>query len=138
MKFSGGETNIFLEKLFQSRNEKQESYKSSDCSLTERDENDLVFGIMTTVGYWFITMVLLIGLVLGDRPKITVIGHFVKRTDVEIQSSLQIFLFNIFGFLFFLSLGSEQIARYKGASEVRSYIIIFHSKIIFFVFNLPK
>jgi len=72
-----GENNIFLEKLFQSRNEKQESYKSSDCSLTERDENDLVFGIMTTVGYWFITMVLLIGLVLGDRPKITVIGHFV-------------------------------------------------------------
>ena len=65
--------NPFLEKLLQSRNiEDRESFKSSDCSLSERDENDVVFGVMTTVGYWFITMVLMVGLILGDRPKITV------------------------------------------------------------------
>ena len=63
----------FLEKLLQSRNiEDRESFKSSDCSLSERDENDVVLGVMTTVGYWFITMVLMVGLILGDRPKITV------------------------------------------------------------------
>merc|ERR1712038_1131964 len=91
------ERNIFLEKLFHSKaGADKESFKSSDCVLNERDENDLVFGIMTTVGYWFITIVLMIGLLLGDRPKMTIL------------------LFNIFGFLFFLSIGSEQIARYRG------------------------
>ena len=56
--------------------EDKESFKSNDCVLNERDENDLVFGIMTTVGYWFITIVLMIGLILGDRPKMTVINIY--------------------------------------------------------------
>jgi len=96
--FSAFQRNIFIEKLLHSKAaaEDKESFKSSDCVLNERDENDLVFGIMTTVGYWFITIVLMIGLLLGDRPKMTIL------------------LFNIFGFLFFLSIGSEQIARYRG------------------------
>merc|ERR1712062_77279 len=94
---TGFERNIFLDKLLHSKAaEDKESFKSSDCVLNERDENDLVFGIMTTLGYWFITIVLMIGLLLGDRPK------------------MMILLFNIFGFLFFLSIGSEQIARYRG------------------------
>merc|ERR1711997_1108843 len=94
------ERNIFLGKLLHSQaTEDKESFRSSDCVLSERDENDLVFGIMTTVGYWFITIVLMIGLILGDRPKMTIL------------------LFNIFGFLFFLSMGSEQIARYRGREE---------------------
>merc|ERR1711953_348865 len=91
------ERNIFLEKLLHSKAAAdKESFKSSDCVLNERDENDLVFGIMTTVGYWFITIVLMTGLILGERPRMTIL------------------LFNIFGFLFFLSMGSEQIARYRG------------------------
>ena len=74
------ETNLFLEKLLQSRNvEDKETFKSSDCFLSERDENDLVFGVMTTVGYWFITIVLMIGLILGDRPKIMVIVNQVIK-----------------------------------------------------------
>ena len=75
--FSAFERNIFLEKLLHSKAaaEDKESFKSSDCVLNERDENDLVFGIMTTVGYWFITIVLMIGLLLGDRPKMTVINN---------------------------------------------------------------
>merc|ERR1712062_25994 len=94
---AGFERNIFLAKLLHSKAaEDKESFKSSDCVLSERDENDLVFGIMTTLGYWFITIVLMIGLLLGDRPKMTIL------------------LFNVFGFLFFLSIGSEQIARYRG------------------------
>lgn len=71
--FSEFERNIFLGKLLHSQaTEDKESFRSSDCVLSERDENDLVFGIMTTVGYWFITIVLMIGLILGDRPKMTV------------------------------------------------------------------
>jgi len=109
---TGFERNIFLDKLLHSKvAEDKESFKSSDCVLNERDENDLVFGIMTTLGYWyvkiskiysgiisarFITIILMIGLLLGDRPKMTIL------------------LFNVFGFLFFLSIGSEQIARYRG------------------------
>ena len=75
--FSAFQRNIFIEKLLHSKAaaEDKESFQSSDCVLNERDENDLVFGIMTTLGYWFITIVLMIGLILGDRPKMTVIDN---------------------------------------------------------------
>ena len=103
--------------------EDKESFKSNDCVLNERDENDLVFGIMTTVGYWFITIVLMIGLILGDRPKMTVINiySFLKSS---LRLYIQILLFNIFGFLFFLSIGSEQIARYRGREVSKTNVVL--------------
>ena len=111
---SGFERNIFLEKLLHSKaGADKESFKSSDCVLNERDENDLVFGIMTTVGYWFITIVLMTGLILGERPRMTVIIKMNHNSSL-IPLYIKILLFNIFGFLFFLSMGSEQIARYRG------------------------
>ena len=39
---------------------------------TEREENDLVFGILTSTGYFFIVLVLMVGLVLGDTGKFSV------------------------------------------------------------------
>jgi len=57
----------------------------------------LVFGVLTSVGYFFITIVLMIGVVMGDDQKYT------------------LFLFNFFGFLFFIAMGSEQIDAYKHA-----------------------
>jgi len=63
----------------------------------ERPENDLVFGVLTSVGYFFITIVLMIGVIMGDDQKFTM------------------FLFNFFGFLFFIAMGSEQIDAYKHA-----------------------
>merc|ERR1711970_1322991 len=45
----------------------------------ERPENDLVFGVLTSVGYFFITIVLMIGVIMGDDQKYT------------------LFLFNFFG-----------------------------------------
>jgi len=63
----------------------------------ERPENDLVFGVLTSVGYFFITIVLMIGVIMGDDQKYTM------------------FLFNFFGFLFFIAMGSEQIDAYKHA-----------------------
>ena len=38
----------------------------------ERPENDLVFGVLTSVGYFFITIVLMIGVIMGDDQKFTV------------------------------------------------------------------
>ena len=38
----------------------------------ERPENDLVFGVLTSVGYFFITIVLMIGVIMGDDQKYTV------------------------------------------------------------------
>jgi hypothetical protein len=32
----------------------------------ERAENDLIFGVMTSVGYFFITIVLMIGVIMGE------------------------------------------------------------------------
>ena len=41
-------------------------------SSAERAENDLVFGILTSTGYLFIIIVLMVGIVLGDTPTLTV------------------------------------------------------------------
>ena len=38
----------------------------------ERPENDLVFGVMTSAGYFFITIVLMIGVIMGDNQSFTV------------------------------------------------------------------
>ena len=38
----------------------------------ERPENDLVFGVLTSVGYFFITIVLMVGVIMGDDQKYTV------------------------------------------------------------------
>jgi len=64
---------------------------NSFYKMTERAENDLVFGIMTSAGYFYITIILMAGIVLGDNARIS------------------LFLFNLFGFLFFIAIGSEQI-----------------------------
>jgi len=59
--------------------------------MSERAENDLVFGTMTSAGYFYITIILMIGIVLGDNAR------------------MSLFLFNLFGFFFFIAIGSEQI-----------------------------
>ena len=38
----------------------------------ERPENDLVFGVLTSVGYFFITIVLMVGVIMGDDQRYTV------------------------------------------------------------------
>ena len=44
----------------------------------ERPENDLVFGVMTSVGYFFITIVLMIGVIMGDNQTYSV-RSFVRK-----------------------------------------------------------
>ena len=46
--------------------------------MTERAENDLVFGILTSGGYFFIIIVLMIGHIMGDMQKITVFHTFLQ------------------------------------------------------------
>jgi len=50
-----------------------------------------ILGIMTSAGYLFIVVVAIVGMALGDKAQV------------------QNFLFNVFGFLFFISIGSCQI-----------------------------
>lgn len=104
------------------------SEKSSDVmephlaglpSYAERPENDLVFGVMTSAGYFLITTVLMIGVVMGDRQKYTVSG---STSPASITSAFQMFLFNFFGFLFYVAMGSEQIDAYKDAPQVWTLI----------------
>jgi len=54
---------------------------------------------MTSVGYFFITIILMVGIIMGDKQKFTLV------------------LFNFFGFLFYIAMGSEQIDVYKGAAQ---------------------
>jgi len=63
----------------------------SNPFYTERAENDLIVGILASPGYFFITLVLMLGLALGDTSKYGMC------------------LFNIFGFLFHISAGSVEI-----------------------------
>jgi len=62
---------------------------------TERAENDMILGILTSTGYFFIVLVLMVGIVMGDTSKFSLC------------------LFNLFGFLFYLSAGSSQIYVYR-------------------------
>merc|ERR1711931_126683 len=60
--------------------------------------DDTIFGIMTSVGFFFFTIILMFGIALGDNAKMT------------------LFLFNIFGFLFFIALGSRIIDVTRGSA----------------------
>jgi len=62
------------------------------------NDNDNIFGIMTSAGFFFFTIILLFGIALGDNAKMT------------------LFLFNIFGFLFFIALGSRIIDVTRGSA----------------------
>ena len=46
--------------------------EGTELVMTERAENDLVFGVLTSVGYFFITIVLVVGILMGDKQKYTV------------------------------------------------------------------
>jgi len=78
---------------FQEKNELVDKNPAYDVvfKMSERAENDLVFGTMTSAGYFYITIILMIGIVLGDNAR------------------MSLFLFNLFGFFFFIAIGSEQI-----------------------------
>jgi len=63
--------------------------------MSERAENDLVTGILTSTVYLFIVMVLLLGIILGDTGKYTLL------------------LFNVCGFFLYIAVGSSQIYIYR-------------------------
>jgi len=77
-------------------------YVGAELELTESAENDLIFGVLTSVGYFFITIVLMVGILMGDKQKFTML------------------LFNLFGFLFFLALGSRQVHVYRHMDSGKS------------------
>ena len=62
-------------------------------SYPERSENDLILGLLVSPGYFFITLVLLVGLALGDESEYGVKLKMaaLKRSFKPLQPS-QIFL----------------------------------------------
>ena len=76
------------------------------------DMDTSIFGIMTSVGYFYIIIILLIGIAMGDNNKFTVkcqclctLACLIYITELDFQ----LLLFNFFGFLFFIAIGAEQI-----------------------------
>ena len=59
-----------VERLWKQDIDKRER---NEASFNERDENDLIFGTFTVTGYFFINIVLLIGILTKDDSKIIVI-----------------------------------------------------------------
>ena len=53
-------------------------------SYPERSENDLILGLLVSPGYFFITLVLLVGLALGDESE-----YGVKLKMALLQRSLK-------------------------------------------------
>ena len=66
-----------------------------------------IFGTLTSVGYFYIIIILLIGIAMGDNNKFTVKCHY--QLTYKNQPNFQLLLFNFFGFLFFIAIGAEQI-----------------------------
>ena len=42
------------------------------CSLSERAENEMVLGVMTSTGYLFVVLILMVGVAMGDTGPYTV------------------------------------------------------------------
>jgi len=61
-----------------------------------------VLGAFVSVGYFFMVIIILVGMVMGDKAKI------------------QNLLFNLFGFLFFISMGSQQIDLWGDVTKGRN------------------
>ena len=98
----------------------------------ERAENDLILGLLVSPGYFFVTLVLLIGLALGDTSAygvnhfLIIDGEVFIRTlsyltyldpfpDTYLFSTFQICLFNTFGFLLHVSAGTVEIVAAREA-----------------------
>ena len=47
-----------------------------NCSLAEREENEMVLGVTTSTGYLFIVLILMLGVAMGDSGKIMVTTLF--------------------------------------------------------------
>ena len=76
----------------------------------ERSENDLILGLLVSPGYFFITLILLVGLALGDSSE-----YGVSLVLFLLAFFLQMCLFNIFGFLLHLSAGAVEIVAARDA-----------------------
>lgn len=55
----------------------------------------MVLGVMTSTGYLFVVLILMVGVAMGDTGPYTML------------------FFNLFGFLFYVAVGSAQIAFYR-------------------------
>ena len=86
---------------------------------SERAENDLVMGVLTSTGYLFIVLVLMIGISFNDTGKTTVSYHTLRMLSKDF---VQLLLFNLFGFLFYISAGSSQVYIYR--SDMRPTKVI--------------
>ena len=69
-----------------------DSYKVTNNGFTQRAEDDLVIGIMTSAGYFLIIIILIIGIGMGDEITYTV-------TNPSPSYDLFEFHFNILAFL---------------------------------------
>ena len=82
VQYMGGWKQASCRNCLQAISQKNIAYMSGDRIVdvdaldlrggAERAENDLVFGILTSTGYLFIIIVLMVGIVLGDTPTLTV------------------------------------------------------------------
>ena len=84
-----------------------------------RDVDMQIFGVMTSAGYFFFVIILIIGIVMGDNNhKFTVMRTWNKSAK---KIEFQLMLFNFFGFLFFIAIGSERIntdSYVEGVSKI--------------------
>jgi len=72
------------------------------------DDRDLVeaagkLGVFASIGYFFFTIIMMIGMALGDKPK------------------FQLVLFNLFGIFFFLACGSVACSDYNNYDKNSRY-----------------
>ena len=95
----------------------------------ERSENDLILGLLVSPGYFFITLVLLVGLALGDTSEYGVSPHY-----SSIYGIFQMCLFNTFGFLLHLSAGAVEVVAAREA-EANGATVGFTKSLTLHIFN---
>ena len=89
--------NESIEKSEKQYNTDVETYKVTNNGFTQKAEDDLVIGIMTSAGYFFILIILMVGIALGDNEDNGMVHTvIIKINDKERNSLLISFCYSIF------------------------------------------
>ena len=90
--------NESIEKSEKQYNTDVETYKVTNNGFTQKAEDDLVIGIMTSAGYFFILIILMVGIALGDNEDNGMVHTvIIKINDKERKNSPLIsFCYSIF------------------------------------------
>ena len=86
----------------------------------EKHNYEIIFGFVTVVGLFFISLLLMIGVLLVEIKTYRIVSLEFKIAVIIVFPFIpKMFLFNFVGFLFYTAMGFDQIDVYYSVQHVR-------------------